>query len=100
MAGGERTIWCVEGQLEVALPEEAYDVDWLSDGIEITPCLGCKHSGHLKKITQIKSEVEDLKKVNAQSEPHLTHKVQVFEYKNKLHVQCTCECYPETVKEE
>lgn len=93
-----REVWCAAGNMMVNLPNGAFDQSLEKAGVQITPCYGCTHSGHVKKVLQIDRELQT-QMLNVKRVPHLEHAVQVIKSNAKFHVQCTCNCYPETVQE-
>ena len=91
-------IWCETGKLQVTLPDEAFDQSLLSNGAQISPCEGCQHTGHSTAIKRINREVADSKLLTILRKPNLSHRVQVLKFLGKMHVQCSCCCYTETIK--
>ncbi len=93
-----REVWCAAGNMMVNIPNGAFDQGLMAPTVSISPCDGCEHTGHVKKVLQIDRELEEAEMLNVKRVPHLEHAVQVIISNDKFHVQCTCNCYPETVK--
>lgn len=96
----DREIWCASGNRMVTLPEEAFNQSLLAPSVTISPCNGCKHAGHVKTVVRVDREVAEGSLIGVKRVAHLEHSVQVINYLGKEHVQCTCNCYPQTVKED
>lgn len=95
-----KEVWCAAGNRMVTLPGEAFNQSLLAPSVTISPCNGCEHAGHLKRMKQIVMEMEDPVLPGLKRIAHTEHQVHVLRSNNKEHVQCTCNCYPQTVKED
>lgn len=96
----DREIWCATGKKMVRLPEEAFNQSLFAPSVTIPPCNGCEHAGHVKTVARINREVAESGLDEVKRVAHLEHRVQVIKKTGKEHVQCTCNCYPQTVKED
>lgn len=94
-----KEVWCAAGNRMVNLPDDAFDQSLMASAVSISPCEGCEHSGHIKKVAQIEGEVTNATSVGVERVAHLEHSVQVLVVsRDKSHVQCTCNCYLKTIK--